>query len=211
MTFEPTQNTTPSPLLPAAVCFDGCTGELGGGNLNTPLQKLRRTIGDLIGVFADQQAYNEIAPGTLAYEANLYLPVKQGTQGGLFFGNTKVMPMMIGNEYNMTKGHFHKNRDAAEYYWCIAGEGALILMNEDRSCRAEYMTPGSLHYIPGRTAHRVANIGKHVLTLGACWPADAGHDYETIAKQGFSARLLCVNGKPQLVDIDKRENEHDRC
>lgn len=61
------------------------------------------------------------------------------------------------------------------------------------------MRPGSVHYIPGRTAHRVANVGDTVLSFLACWPADAGHDYETIAAHGFGARLRAVNGRPELV------------
>ena len=58
--------------------------------------------------------------------------------------------------------------------------------------------PGSLHYIPGGVAHRVANTGNSVLSFAACWPSDAGHNYEEIANKGFSARLVEVNGTPKL-------------
>ena len=99
----------------------------------------------------------------------------------------------------MTRGHFHHEFISSEYYWCVEGEGMLILMNTDREIRAEKMRPGSLHYIPGNIAHRVANTGTGKLVFNACWTAEAGHDYETINQQGFSARLLEVEGKPQLV------------
>jgi glucose-6-phosphate isomerase len=47
----------------------------------------------------------------------------------------------------------------------------------------------------------VANVGEGQLCFGACWPADAGHDYETIAKHGFSARVLKLNGKTEVVSL----------
>ncbi len=72
-------------------------------------------------------------------------------------------------------------------------------MSRDRRVRTEKMHPGSLHYIPAHTAHRVANTGSALLSFGACWPSDAGHDYEEIARNGFAARLVNRDGKPRLV------------
>ncbi len=61
------------------------------------------------------------------------------------------------------------------------------------------MVPGSLHYIPGHTAHRVVNTGDQILKFGACWPSDAGHNYETITSQGFSARVKEIDNSIELV------------
>jgi glucose-6-phosphate isomerase len=99
----------------------------------------------------------------------------------------------------MTHGHFHLKRNRTEYYGTIEGQGALILMDENRETRMELMSAGSLHFIPPNTAHRVANIGNVPLRFVACWPSDAGHDYESIRDEGFGARLLNVNGRPMLV------------
>ena len=109
------------------------------------------------------------------------------------------MPGKVGDEYFMTKGHFHSNIDRAEFYWGVEGEGMLILMNEARDVWAERMYPGSLHYIPGGIAHRVANVGNSILTFAASWPSDAGHNYGIIAREGFARRLKEVNGKPELI------------
>lgn len=136
----------------------------------------------------------------LAYEVDCHFPVKEGTLGGLFFGITKLYPGKVGDEYFMTKGHFHAQSDRAEYYWGIKGEGMLILMDREGKTWAKKMTPGSLHYIPADIAHRVANIGNDLLSFGACWPSDAGHDYDTILQKGFSARLVEINGTPQLKE-----------
>jgi glucose-6-phosphate isomerase len=65
------------------------------------------------------------------------------------------------------------------------------------------MSPGSLHFIPPNTAHRVANVGAVPLRFVACWPSDAGHDYDSIRKHGFGARLRSVNGEATLVRSDQ--------
>lgn len=100
----------------------------------------------------------------------------------------------------MTRGHFHFRRNRGEYYLTLAGMGALVLRDEARRTWCEFMKPGSLHYIPAHTAHRAANTGTSVLSFLACWPSDAGHDYESVARHGFGARMRCVNGALALVE-----------
>ena len=171
----------------------------GTSLLGKPVQKLTRTIGDLKGLFADEKAFEQHDANQIAYEVESYFPVPEGTEGGLFIGITRLQPGTIGYEYMMTKGHSHVLENRAEFYWCIEGEGIMLFMDKDRNVRAEKMFPGSLHYIKGHTAHRVANTGETVLSFGACWPSDAGHNYDSIAKNGFAKRLMKVNGEPQLV------------
>jgi glucose-6-phosphate isomerase len=158
-------------------------------------------IGDLKGLYMDEKAIAEMPQDMPLYEVDAYLPVAEGTEGGLYFGITRIKPGKIGNEYIFTKGHFHAKSDRGEYYWGIEGEGMLLLMDRARNCRAEIVKPGSLHYIPAHTAHRVANTGDVLLSFGASWPSDAGHDYEEIFRNGLSARLLEVDGEPQLVSV----------
>jgi glucose-6-phosphate isomerase len=159
----------------------------------------QRTIGELSGLFADEAARTALPSDRLAYRVVAHLPVPEGKEGGLFFGASHVEPGLVGDEYFMTKGHLHAKLDTGEYYWGLRGEGMLILMDEQRRCWAERVFPGSLHYIPGKVAHRLANTGSTTLSVGACWLADAGHDYSTIARHGFSARLRRIDGVPRLV------------
>jgi len=165
------------------------------------LLKKNTCIGDLKNVFVDEAARIALPQERIVYEVEAYLPVKEGTEGGLFWGITKLYPGKVGNEYHMTRGHFHAQSDRAEYYWGLEGDGVLILMDRKRYTWVEEMKPGSLHYIPAHTAHRVANTGNTMLSFAACWPADAGHDYEEIAKNGFSARLLDTEGSPKLKSV----------
>lgn len=165
------------------------------------VQKSLKTLAELRGVFYNHEAYEKLPSDTLLYEVTCHFPVEEGTLGGLYFGITKIFPGKVGNEYFMTKGHFHANVDRAEYYWGIEGEGMLLLMDQERHIHTEKVYPGSLHYIPGGIAHRVANIGNSVLSFAACWPSDAGHNYQEILDKGFSATLQCVNGNPQLITV----------
>ncbi len=164
-----------------------------------PIINQIRSLKDIAGIFHDQQAMGEMDPETTAYTVQSWLPVAEGTPGGLFFGVSTIFPGKVGNEYFMTKGHFHEKSDRAEFYWGVQGKGMLLFMDRDRNTWAEEVFPGSLHYIGSEIAHRLANTGDANLVVGACWPSDAGHNYEEIAKKGFSARLLEVEGSAILV------------
>ncbi len=182
--------------MPTEVRINLPTGELVG----LPVHESSRSIGEMKDYYWDEVARQKLDPGTLVYRVQALQPVPEGTEGGLFFGTTFIEPGLVGDEYFMTKGHFHRNRDRSEYYITVAGAGALILMDESRRTSFELMQPGSIHYIRAHTAHRVANTGDSVLAFVACWPSDSGHDYGSIATKGFSARLRTIAGVPTLVE-----------
>ena len=163
------------------------------------VEKVTRRIKDLKGIFYDEKSFSEMNQDDLVYKVISFLPEKEGTPGGLYFGITYLYPGKVGDEYFMTKGHFHANIDRAEFYWGLKGEGMLILMDKQRKFWAEKMFPGSLHYIQGGVAHRVSNTGSQLLSFGACWPSDAGHNYSEIADKGFSCRLVERNGVSNLI------------
>lgn len=185
------------PMVPPTLRANLGTAELSE---NAEIHETVRTLGDLKGVFRDEKARSAFPDSTVAYRVQSFSPVQEGTAGGLLLGNTFLEPGMVGDEYFMTRGHFHARRDRTEIYIGVAGEGALILMDESRRTWCERMHPGSVHFISGDLAHRVANVGSETLSFLACWPTDAGHDYETIAKNGFGARLREVSGAPQLIE-----------
>lgn len=182
-------------LPPPSVQVELTTGTLTGRNVVRQERRLR----EIVGLYADAPALAALDQEQIVYRIEMHLAVAVGTPGGLVFGSSFLKPGRVGDEYFMTKGHFHAKRDAAEYYWGIQGTGALILMDEAGRCWAEQVLPGSLHYVPGRVAHRLANTGNTTLVVGACWPADAGHDYAAIVERGFSARLRAIDGRAQLV------------
>ena len=178
--------------------------EIGLTNLElrgSPINFQQRHLDEIASIFKDQEAVKLFPYQTLAYSVQSWQPVAGGTPGGLFFGTSTIMPGKVGREYFMTMGHFHAQSDRAEFYWGVQGKGVLILMDRDRNSWGEEVYPGSLHYIGQDIAHRLANTGEENLVVGACWPSDAGHDYEEIARYGFSARLIEIDRQPVLVSL----------
>jgi glucose-6-phosphate isomerase, archaeal len=119
--------------------------------------------------------------------------------GRLFFGASTIYPGKVGNEYFMTKGHFHSQSDRAEFYWGVQGKGMLILMDRNRKYLGGRSLPRKFALHRRRNCSPVSQYRRRKLIVGACWPSDAGHDYDEIAKNGFSARLVELEGLPKLV------------
>ena len=178
----------------ANVFFNGMTGELAGYQVSTIVRKLK----DITAIFEDQEAIKTMDLEQVAYRVEMHEPAA-GAEGGLLFGTSYLYPGKVGNEYFMTKGHFHEILNRAEYYWGIKGSGVLLLMDLEGKCWAEKVEAGTLHYIPGDVAHRLVNVGDEILTIGACWPADSGHDYAAIEQTSFTYRVKEVDSKPGLV------------
>lgn len=145
---------------------------------------------------------NAIDDNPTVYNVYSYSQGDANIAGNLNWGLTVMKPICIHEECNMTKGHFHENRNCAEIYFGIAGEGLLMLMDEEGNTWAEKIYQGSLHHIDGHLAHRLINIGDSDLKVGACWPTTAGHDYEAVTTREFAYRVFKRNGK---IEIEERQ------
>ncbi len=183
------------PNIEGIACVDWCTGRIVGPSMHESV----KTLGQMQGLFHSEDAFERMDLNMIVYRVQWVSPVPDGTEGGLFWGTTVIEPGTVGDEYFMTHGHFHAKRDRAEYYGCTEGKGMLIMMDTARRTWGERMAPGSLHYIAGNVAHRVANTGQTQLKFTACWPSDAGHDYASIRQEGFGARVFSCDGKAVLV------------
>ena len=58
--------------------------------------KISRNLSDLKGIFADAEAFERMPQNQLAYEVSSFLPEKEGTPGGLYFGITYLYPGKVG-------------------------------------------------------------------------------------------------------------------
>jgi glucose-6-phosphate isomerase len=119
--------------------------------------------------------------------------------GQLRYSTTIIHPGKVGDEYFFTKGHYHALGDRAELYFGLLGEGCLLLQTPEGVVNAQHMTPGVAAYVPPYWGHRTINVGEANFVFLACYPADAGYDYATIAEKGFAQILVERDGKPQLV------------
>jgi glucose-6-phosphate isomerase len=95
----------------------------------------------------------------------------------------------------MTKGHYHTRVNTGEIYFCLGGEGYMVMKTGEGLFDTQKMVKGSLVYVPPYWAHRSVNSGAEPLTMLAIWPADAGHNYGDIEKEGFPRRLFRRRGK----------------
>ncbi len=101
----------------------------------------------------------------------------------------------------MTKGHFHSILDTAEIYYCLKGEGIMVMETPEGETATETLTPGKILYVPPRWAHRsVCTSRQDDLVIFFVYPGNAGHDYGTIENQGF--RKLVVEGKDGVEIVD---------
>ncbi|MCL2116969.1 MAG: glucose-6-phosphate isomerase [Planctomycetaceae bacterium] len=188
--------------------FDYARGFTIDFDLRTGASALRETslrpLSAVKGIFADEAAADEILKkdDPLIYEFHeLSVPEHPGD---LAFGCSKVYPGKIGKEYYMTKGHFHTVLDTGEVYYCLAGHGYMMLENPEGDWSALELGPGKAVYVPRRYAHRSINVDpvEPLLTFFV-FRADAGHDYGTIAANGYRKLLIEENGKPCIMDNPK--------
>ncbi len=164
----------------------------------------KRYLSQMRGMFADDDAFEkELQDGDkLIYEFHgLNLPENAGD---LAFGCSIVNPGKIGNEYYMTKGHFHSILETAEVYYCLSGHGYMLLENPEGDWSALEMTAGKAVYVPKRYAHRSINVsGTEQLVIFFVFRADAGHDYGSIETKGYRKQMVEQEGKPAIIDNPK--------
>ncbi|MFV0453184.1 MAG: glucose-6-phosphate isomerase family protein [Propioniciclava sp.] len=170
------------------------SGELLGSALVTTT----KTLADVGHIYAD---ITGIDPETHAYHVQSFCrgPVEQ--TGNLYAGMTTLPPLGFHGELNMTRGHYHADRDQNEVYVGVTGEGLLLLGAPDESWWAEPVSPGSVHHISGNTAHRLVNTGSEDLTVFAVWPTVAGHDYDTITPATFGVRVYRDGAGYRLQEV----------
>lgn len=168
-----------------------------GALANGPLLRKSTRIQDLVDVFADEQARQAMAGDRVIYDVEML--DTSSAEGELFTGVTHLYPGRVGREFFMTRGHFHARREQGEVYFGLRGNGLLLLQNEQGEARFESVFTGSIHIIPGYTAHRLINTGDGILSALAVWPGVAGHDYAALAK-GFTRRVFDENPTAQAKE-----------
>jgi glucose-6-phosphate isomerase len=162
---------------------------------------VERPLSSLKGLFSDPEAYRRRleAGDPIIYE--VYEVRRPEVAGELLQGLSVLHAGRVGNEYYMTKGHFHSVWETAELYYCVKGNGLLLMESEEGQWAAEELRPGRAVYVPPRWAHRSINIGdiEDLATLFV-YPGHAGHDYGSIERRGFRKLVLHESGGPKIVD-----------
>lgn len=186
------------PINPFVMGFDLTTG------MSEDTESTKRPLSKMSGMYKDDAAFNKILEkeDPLVYEFyELKIP---NYASDLLFGTSITYPGKVGDEYYMTKGHFHEVLETAEVYYTLSGEGYMLLETPEGEWKAEYLSAGKAVYVPPRWAHRSINTGDTPLVTFFVFRGDAGHDYGTIEQKGY--RKLIVegkDGKPEIIDNPK--------
>ena len=151
--------------------------------------------------FADSQAYDDMLAQEDIVLYEVYEVQRPELAGEMRHGLSVVHPGTVGDEYFMTKGHYHTVLETAELYYCLKGEGAMVMETPEGEWAVEPLRPNGVLYVPPRWAHRSVNTGSSEdLVTFFVYPGNAGHDYGSIEKQGFRKLIVERNGGPQIVD-----------
>jgi glucose-6-phosphate isomerase len=185
-------------LVSTLTDFDLTTG------LSQTRQPLQRFLSNMKGLFSDEAALSAAVAqeNKLVYEFfDMGVP---DSEKEIAYGTSITYPGKVGDEYFMTKGHFHTVLDTAEVYYCLRGHGYMLMESPEGDWEAQELKPGKALYVPVRYAHRSINVSaiEPLITFFA-FPGNAGHDYGTIETQGFRKLLIERDGKPTLVDNPK--------
>ncbi|MEM9574599.1 MAG: glucose-6-phosphate isomerase family protein [Pseudomonadota bacterium] len=181
-------------LFPTQVSIDS-----GTGAVSPETGRYTKHLSELDGIFSDREAWLQLVRednDPIVYEVIEFK--KEGSD--LFFGTTTMQPGKVGNEFYMTRGHFHEDRTKSEVYCTLSGEGLLLLENREGQSETIEMREGTCAYIPPDWAHRSINCGSMPLVFSWFCSVSAGHDYGQILKQGMRKLVIERGGKLEIVD-----------
>jgi glucose-6-phosphate isomerase, archaeal len=160
-----------------------------------------RALSSMKGQYLDRLAFEAMLQEKDEVLYEVYEIKRPEVAGELTCGLSIVHPGKVGDEYFMTKGHFHSVLDTAEVYHGLKGEGVMVMETPEGEWAVEELRPGRLLYVPPRWAHRSVNTGvsEDLVTLFV-YPANAGHDYGAVEQQGMRKLVVEHNGRPRVID-----------
>ena len=160
-----------------------------------------RRLSSMKGQYRDEKAYESLISQSDIVLYEVYELTRPYVSGDLLHGISIIHPGKVGDEFYMTKGHFHKVIDTAEVYYFIKGQGMMVMETPEGDWAVDKLSPGKMLFVPPRWAHRSVNTSNHEdLVMLFIYPAHSGHDYGTIEKLGFRKLVVEINGEPSIID-----------
>lgn len=162
---------------------------------------IQRRLSSMASQYHDSEAVAAMMAQNdeLLYE--VYEIKRPEDSGEVLHGISIVHPGKVGDEYFMTKGHFHTVLETGEVYYCCKGHGFMVMETPEGDWAVEELYPGRVLYVLPRWAHRSVNISpdEDLITFFA-YPGHAGHNYGTIEEKGFRKLIVERDGKATVID-----------
>lgn len=172
---------------------------------------LMRKLSDMRGQYYDTAAFEARLAEADSVLYEVYEIRRPEIAGELLHGLSIVHPGKVGDEYYMTKGHFHTVLDTAEIYYCLGGEGLMVMETPEGEWAIEALKQGTVLYVPPRWAHRSVNTSQDEdLVTFFVYPGNSGHDYGSIEVQGFRKLIVERGGNTEFIDNPRWLPPHGR-
>ncbi len=174
---------------------------LTGGIPSAYDRLLSRHLSSMQGMYQDEAAYAKLMQQGDPLLYDVYEIQRPENSGEVLHGVTMLYPGKVGNEYYMTKGHFHAVLETGEVYYCLHGQGMLVMETPEGETSVQEFTAGDVLYVLPRWAHRTVNTSSDEnLVFLFAYPGHAGHNYGTIEQKGFRRCVVEQNGRPVVID-----------
>ena len=173
--------------------------DLVTGMLKNPDSHLVRNVSSMRGHYADAEALGQLIQKGDPLHYEVFEKTVPHEYGHLQFGISKLQPGTVGDEFFMTKGHYHAIAETAEVYLCLCGKGYMLMKTTEGEWRAEYMERGKVVYVPPYWAHRSVNVGAEPFITFYVYPGDAGHNYGDIEQEGFPKRIYKRGNTVEII------------
>ena len=185
-----------TPATPVQIDTPALLTIASDGEMTGATRVYRKYRGDLDGVYRDAAAHAALVDERGADDLVYYVHEHryQSGPGALIVGTSTLLPGTVGEEYAVTRGHLHAQADRAELYHCLSGHGVMLLETLDGRSVAVELRPGQAVDVPGHWVHRSVNVGSEPFVTLFCYNADAGQDYDLIARAGGMKSLIVRDG-----------------
>lgn len=163
---------------------------LAAGVMRNPTNHLVRHASDMRGHYRDNAAFEALVTDGNPVHYEVFERPVPNEYGHLMFCISDLKAGCVGDECFMTKGHYHTRINTGEIYLALRGRGFMMMKTTDGQCRYEEFVPGRMVYVPPFWGHRSINTGDEPLISFCVYPADAGHNYGDIEREGFPKRVF---------------------
>jgi glucose-6-phosphate isomerase, archaeal len=185
-------------LAPWAVEID-----MVSGGLSATDRIITRRASDMRGCYRDGAALERLIDRGNPVHYDVFEKLVPEQPGHLMVCISRLQPGRVGDEYFLTKGHYHDVVGTAEVYLCLRGRGYMLMKTMAGQKAAVPMVRNQLVYVPPSWAHRSVNTGDEPLVSLCVYPAEAGHNYAEIAATGFPQQVVLRDGHA-VVEVQPR-------